>query len=167
MKQILLLLITASMLSSCSNSDQGKAINDAKEVQSAIKKMQPGGISTTEGGWTMTAKLNGKEWVANSIISPEAAGRIAGEGDDKTISLPYDRRSMMPGEKTTFSHNNAVDLMTNDDVGLWGGYKGEMEVTKVDNEWAEGKFYISANDDETGKTLEVTEGFFRISIAGK
>jgi hypothetical protein len=74
---------------------------------------------------------------------------------------------MMPGEKTAFSHNNAVDLMTNDDVGLWGGYKGEMEITKADNEWAEGKFYVSANDDATGKALEVTEGFFRISIAGK
>jgi hypothetical protein len=167
MKQILLLLITASILSSCGNSDQGKAISDAKEVQSAIEKMQPGGIPTTEGGWTMTAKLNGKKWIANSIISPEAAGRIAGEGDDKTISLPYDRRGMTPGEKTTFSHNNAVDLMTNDDVGLWGGYKGEMEITKADNEWAEGKFYVSASDDATGKTHEVTEGFFRISITGK
>jgi hypothetical protein len=167
MKKILLLLIITSMLSSCGNSDQGKAISDAKELQSVIKKMQPGGIPTAEGGWTMTAKLNGKEWAASSIISPEVAGRIAGEGDDKTISLPYDRRSMSPGEKTTFSHNNAVDLMTNDDVGLWGGYSGEMEITKVDNEWAEGKFYISAKDDATGKALEVTEGFFRISIAGK
>jgi len=165
MKQILLLIIVASMLSSCGN--ESKSVSDAKELQSEIKKMQPGGTPTTEGGWTMTAKINGEKWAATSIISPKVAGRIAGEGNDKTISLPYDRRGMVPGEKTTFSHNNAVDLMTNDDVAMWGGYTGAMEITKVDGNWAEGRFYVSANDDATGKSLEVTEGFFRISLAGK
>ena len=166
-RKILLLLITASMLSSCSNSNQSNALSDAKELQSAIQKMQPGGIPTTEAGWTMTAKINGKEWVANSILSPKATGRIVGDNNGVSISLPYDRRSMVVGDITTISHNNAVDLMTNDDVRLWGGYKGAMKITKVDNEWAEGKFYVSASDDGSGKTLEVTNGFFRISIAEK
>jgi hypothetical protein len=113
----------------------------------------------------MTAKIGGKDWSASSIISPEAAGRIVGDEDGQSISLPYDRRNMVPGDKTTFSHDNAVDLITNDDVGLWGGYKGEMEITKVDENWAEGKFFFTGSSD--AKTIEVTEGFFRISMAIK
>src|SRR5665647_2176572 len=95
MKQILLILITAAMLSSCGNSDQSKATKDAKEVQSTIKEMQPGGIPTKEGGWTMTAKINGKDWIANSIMPPDLAGRISGDNNGKSIGLPYDRRDMV------------------------------------------------------------------------
>ena len=41
---------------------------------------------------TNTAKIDGKTWASSSIISPAAAGRIAGESGDKTISLfSYDR----------------------------------------------------------------------------
>lgn len=162
MKQTLLIFIIAGMLYSCGNSEQNKTVSDAKNLQKELSSMQPGGIPTTEGGWTMKAKIDGKEWVASSIISPEAAGRIAGEGNDKSISLPYNRRSMVVGNKTEFSHDNAVDLFTNDDVGLWGGYSGEMEITKVDDKWAEGKFFLTGSSDS--KTIEVTDGFFRISI---
>jgi hypothetical protein len=165
MKQVLLLCCISGILFSCGSSDPVKAVRDAKQVQSELKKIQPGGIPVSTGGWTMTAKIGGKDWAASSIMSPDVAGRIAGEGDDQTISLPYDRRSMVVGDKTSFSHNNAVDLMTNDDVGLWGGYKGEMEITKVDDNWAEGKFFFTGSSDD--KTIEVTEGFFRISMAIK
>ena len=161
MKKIITVLLSAVIILSCGNKND-KTVSDAKNLQKEITSMQPGGIPTTEGGWTMKAKIDGKEWVASSIISPEAAGRIAGEGNDKSISLPYNRRSMVVGNKTEFSHDNAVDLFTNDDVGLWGGYSGEMEITKVDDKWAEGKFFLTGSSDS--KTIEVTDGFFRISI---
>lgn len=157
------LILAALLLTSCGNSN----LNDAKEVQSAIQSMRPGGIPTTEGGWTMKAKLNGKSWTANSIISPKAAGRIVGDNNGESISLPYDRRGMVVGNKTRFSHNNAVDLMTNDEVALWGGYAGEMEITKVDGEWAEGKFFLTGSTSSSDKTMEVTEGFFRIALNEK
>ena len=162
MKQILPSLMIAVVLIACGNSDKSKKVSDAKEVQSDLKKMQPGGIRTTEGGWTMKAKIGGKDWSATSIISPEAAGRIVGDNNGVSISLPYDIREMIVGYKNTFSHNNAVDLMTNDDVRLWGGYAGEMEITKVEGGWAEGKFFLTGSSD--AKTIEVTDGFFRISI---
>ena len=117
MKQIILICFLIATLSSCGSGDTAKTVNDAKQVQSDLKKIQPGGIPTTNGGWTMTAKIGGKDWSASSIISPEAAGRIVGDEDGQSISLPYDRRNMVPGDKTTFSHDNAVDLITNDDVG--------------------------------------------------
>lgn len=162
-----ILILAVMLLTSCGNSDQNKAIEDAGKVQAALKEMQPGGIATTAGGWTMAAKLNGKPWSANSIISPEAAGRIVGDNNGESISLPYDRRAMVVGNKTKFSHNNAVDLMTNDEVALWGGYAGEMEITKVDAEWAEGKFFVTGSTSSSGKTMEVTDGFFRISLIKK
>jgi hypothetical protein len=165
MKQTISILILAAMLYSCGNNSQNKALSDAKEVQSAIKQMQPGGIPTTEGGWTMKAKIDGKDWVANSIIPPDIAGRISGDNNGESIGLPYDRRDMVVGKKIKFSENNGVDLMTHDDVGIWGGRKGEMEITKVDDNWAEGKFSFTGSASSTTKTVEVTDGFFRISMA--
>jgi hypothetical protein len=39
-----------------------------------------------------------------------------------------------------------------------------MEITKVDDKWAEGTFSFTASGFQTDKTMQVTEGFFRISI---
>jgi len=164
----MLIIMAAFLLASCGNSSQNKALSDAKEVAAAIKQMQPGGIHTTSGGWTMTAKIDGKDWSANSLMPPEAAGRIVGDNDGVGISLPYDRRDIVLGEKTKFSHNNAVDIFTKDEVAIWGGYAGEMEITKVDGDWAEGKFNVTGTtSSDLNKKIEVTDGFFRISMAAK
>jgi hypothetical protein len=164
MKKTLIPLILVAVFSSCGNNEQDKVVSDAKEVQAAITEMRPGTIPTSDGGWSMKAKINGKEWVATSIMSPEAAGRIIGYYNDEYISLPYDRREMVVGYKNTFSENNAVDIFTSDEVGLWGGRKGEMEITKVDENWAEGKFFVTGTSSGTDKTVEITEGTFRISM---
>ena len=154
MKQTLFILIMAGLLSSCNNGNPGNAVSDAIKVQSVIKKMQPGGIATTEVGWTMKAKIGAKNWVAGSIISPKPAGRIAGDNDGESIGLPYNRRAMVVGNKIIFSHGNAVDLFTHDDVGLWGGYAGEMEIIKVDGKWAEGKSLFTATGNSTDQIGE-------------
>ena len=157
-------VIVAAVLTSCGNSAHNKAVEDAKQVQAAIKELAPGTIPTKEGGWTLTAKMNGKEWVANAVMPPDAAGRIIGYYDNESIGLPYDRRYFEVGRKIKFGEDNAVDLMTNDDVGIWGGRTGEMEITKVDEKWAEGKFFFTGSTSRSDKTVEVTDGFFRISL---
>ncbi len=169
MKQTISILILATMLYSCGNNAQNKALNDAKEIQSAIKQMQPGGIPTTEGGWTMKAKIDGKDWVATSIMSPDRAGLISGENNGESISLPYyDRRSFLSSTKRKLGEgHDGVDMRLNDAVVLWSAKKGEMEITKVDDKWAEGKFSFTASGFQTDKTIEVTDGFFRISIMAK
>lgn len=159
-------LIITTLFSSCGNSQSG-AVEKAKQVQSAIKENRPGTISTKENGWTMKAKINGKDWVAASMMPLEAAGRIIGYYDKEYIGLPYDNRDLVVGKKIIFSEDDATDLATNDDVGLWGGRKGEMEITKVDDNWAEGKFYFTGSTSRSNKTVEVTDGFFRISLAKK
>jgi hypothetical protein len=168
MKQIFSILIAAAMLSSCGNSNESKAVSDAKELASAIKQMKPGGIPTTSGGWTMTAKIGGKDWTASSLMPLEASGRIFGDNDGVSISFPYDRREMTLGYKNKFSDHNAVDIFTHDDVALWGGYAGEMEITKVDGDWVEGKFTVTGStSNDPNKKLEVTDGFFRVSLDPK
>jgi hypothetical protein len=167
MKKIITILSAVIIVYSCGNSAQNNTANEAKELASAIKQMQPGGIATTAGGWTMTAKVAGTKWSANSLMPPDAAGRIVGDNDGITISLPYDRREMVVGKKNEFSQNNAVDLFTPDGIGIWGGYAGQMEITKVDGDWVEGTFFVTGSSDDPNKKLEVTDGFFRISMQQK
>jgi hypothetical protein len=157
-------LVVAVMLSSCGNSDQAKAVEQAKQVQSGLKELMPGTIATSPGGYAMKARLNGKDWVAVSMMPQEASGRIVGYRNGEYIGLPYDRRYLVVGKTIKFGDNQAVDLATNDDVGIWGGRKGEMQITKVDDTSAEGTFFFTASSSRTTKTVEVTDGSFRILL---
>ena len=157
MKQAILVVVAAIILSACGGNSA--AVEQAKRTQEMIKENTPGTVPTSATGFSMKAKVNGKEWVASTMMPPEAPARIIGYLNGESISLPYDRRDMVVGSKTNFE-TSAVDLFLNDDVGMWGGHKGEMEVTKVDENGAEGKFYFTATDNN--KTVEVTEGFFRV-----
>ncbi len=167
MKQILSILATAALLSSCGGSDQAKAIEQEKQALSILKENTPGTIHVKDGGYTMTAKLDGKDWTAGSMMPQEIAGRIIGYNNGEYIGLPYDRRYLVPGKKIKFGEGNAVDLSTHDDIGIWGSRKGEMEITKVDENMAEGRFFFTASSSRTNKTIEVTEGFFRILFPKK
>jgi hypothetical protein len=160
MKKIIPILIITAVLYSCSNSAQ----KTADEVQATIKESTPGSIATSADGYTMKAKLDGKEWDAGSMTPVEASGRIIGYNHGEYIGLPYSKSDMVAGRKNIFGPDNAVDLSTNDNAGLWGGQKGEMEITKVDDKWIEGKFFFTATSSASGKTIEVTDGFFRIPV---
>jgi hypothetical protein len=164
MKQTISILIMAFMWSSCGSSDHDKAVNQAKEVQAAIKKNAPGTVPTSSEGIMMRARLDGKEWTAVSMMPPEASGRIIGYNNGEYIGLPYDKRHLIAGKKIVFDEGDAADLATNDDIGMWGGKKGEMEITKVDDKWAEGKFFFTGSTSRSSQTIEVSEGFFRIPV---
>jgi hypothetical protein len=170
MKQTILkttvLFITATFFTAC-NSEQSNAVELAKQTQSAIKKSMPGSIPVSANGYSMHAKINGKNWEATTVMPVDAAGRILGDNNGVSISLPLygGKATLKQGLKTTFSENEAVDLMTNDEVSIWGGRKGEMEVTKMDENFAEGRFYFTANTNRSDKTIEVTDGYFRIPLA--
>ena len=164
MKKIIIILFGAAFIVSCNSKKNNSAVSDAKEVQKQLTEMRPGSIPTTDGGWTMTAKINGKPWKATSMYDPESAGRIVGDNNGEGFGLPFDRRDMVVGNKTTFSHDNAVDLSTfeGENMEFWGGYKGEMEITKVDAKSAEGRFVVTGTMTDSDKKVEITDGFFRI-----
>jgi len=152
-------LLLVAMLASC-----GNATETAKQTQSAIKASVPGAVPTTATGYMMNAKRDGKYWSATSMMPPDAAGRIIGYNNGEYIGLPYNSRGLVVGKKEVFGEDNAVDLATNDKESIWGGRKGEMEITKLGDDWAEGKFFFTAIGSRSGKTMEITEGFFRIPL---
>lgn len=150
-------------LFSCNNT-QNDAVKQAQSIEEAVKQNTPGSIPTTNEGYTMTAKIDGKEWKATGIIPPDKVGLIFGENNGESISLPYyDRRSFLAVPKKKFTDGgSSTDLRLNDDIAIYSGTKGEMEITKVDDNMAEGKFYFTATGLFSDKTKEVTDGFFRI-----
>jgi hypothetical protein len=123
-------------------------------------------MTTTHDGWNMKAKINGKDYSAYSVWLPEGEHEIVGFYDgDKYIGLYYHPKDLVVGKKLSFSDLNAT-LTTDDSVGVRSGDKGQLEITKVDDKWVEGKFFFTAVsfDAKKSKTIEVTDGFFRVGV---
>ncbi len=162
MKRYIISISFLVIISSCNSQQTAK--QQAIAEKNAIEAARPGTIATKTGGWTMTAKIDGKDFTTSSLMPPEAAGRIIGYYKTAYIGLPYDRRDIVVGKKIKFSENNAVDLSVVGDDNFYGGYAGEMEITKVSSDWAEGVFHFTATSHGSAKTFTVTDGFFRIAI---
>jgi hypothetical protein len=160
MKQTISLVLLWAMFSSCGNSQSKAAAEQVKEIQAAIK---PGTVATSAQGYMMTAKLNGKDWVATSMAQPETVGRIVGYSNNQYIGLPFSKSSLTIGRKIVLGEDEAVDLSLNNGC-LWKNIKGAIEITKADAGWAEGKFFFTAACGSTNEAVSVTDGFFRIAL---
>lgn len=130
----------------------------------AANQLPPGTIPATADGYSMRAKINGKECKASFMMPAMKTEQIVGfyEGD-KYIGLPFTKSDMVPGKKVSFNNQNA-DLTTNDAVGVWSGRNGEMQITKVKGKWMEGIFFFTGYSYDNKKTISVTDGFFRVAL---
>lgn len=164
MKLYSLFVLLACMLSAC-NGQQNDARKLKDQLQSTMAEHVPGTMATKTGEWMMRAKINGKEWEADAMMPPDPAGRIIGYYNKDYISFPYDVRDMVAGRKQKISGNWAVDFVTNQD-GICGGTIGEMNITKVTSDWAEGTFFFTVTGcvNNPNTKIEVTDGFFRIGL---
>ncbi|MEO5500089.1 MAG: hypothetical protein ABIR31_01490 [Ginsengibacter sp.] len=154
------LFIFSILVFSCKSNSEKNAQDMATGVQNMVKEHSPGTVSTSTDGYTMTATIDGKDWKAADMYPPDKAGLIVGENNGESISLPYyDRRNFLANTKTKLK---GVDMRLNDEIKLWSGINGEMEITKSDANMAEGKFSFTAKGFQSDKTIEVTNGFFRI-----
>jgi hypothetical protein len=158
MKIIISILFIAAMLSSCSSNSQTKAHKKAAEIKEAIK---PGATATTASGFTMNAKINGSYWVASSMVPPDAAGRIVGYYKKQYIGLPNNKTGMVAGKKIILNEEDAADIFL-DDGCLYPITKGEIEIIKADDKWAEGKFFFTTICSSINKVVKIMDGFFRI-----
>jgi hypothetical protein len=130
----------------------------------ASNSLPPGALPTTSSGYAMSAKINGKDYKAHSMMPPDEAEQIVGfYSGDKYIGLPYQKKLFVAGKKISLDAFNA-DLTTNDAVQVWSGRKGEMEITKVNGNWVEAKFFFTGYSYDNKHTIEVTNGFFRIPM---
>jgi hypothetical protein len=159
---ILILVVTGF---SCNSQSTTAAQKKAGDIQKMVKANSPGYMATN-ADYYMRAKIDGKDWVADELMASDKAGRIVGKINGESISLPFELRYAKNGEKTNFK-THAVDIFMNDDVKIWGGDQGQMIFTKVGNNYAEGKFYVTATANDSGKKLTITEGSFRIPLTNK
>ncbi len=164
---IIILVFTAC------NSAQTEAQATADAIEKTMKENTPGAVATSANGYYMTATVDGKEWKATHMLPLNAASDtklVRGENDGSSISLHLWRPSLKLGLKRSFSPENPAGIsLTDDPAALVSGNVGEVEITKFDDQWLEGKFHFSATGtsyDAAGssskKTAEVTEGRFRV-----
>jgi hypothetical protein len=161
MKYTIALLFTATVFYCCTGNSQTKAAEKVTEIQVAIK---PGTVAVSGTAYVMTAKINGKEWAAASMIPPQAAGRIIGYYNDEYIGLPYSKSSLVKGKIIVLGEDEAADLFIKNGC-LFKDVKGKIEIIKADENSAEGKFYFTTVCSSTNIKFSVTDGFFRIPIA--
>lgn len=150
---------------SCDSQSKSDAVKQATDIKKMVKEHSPGYIATN-AEFYMKAKINGKDWSADEMMASDRAGRIVGKLNGESISLPFELRYAKTGATTNFK-NHAVDIYMKDDAGIWGGRMGEMEFTKVGDNYAEGKFYVTATGLDSDKQLTITEGTFRIPLTGE
>lgn len=161
--QIIALLMATISIIACQSNSASEAARKAGEISETIKATTPEGSTTSETGVYMKATIDGKEWSAAKMIPDNDPGssykRIHGEAGDIMISFQLWKPTT--GMKRSFGEDNAADFWTED--GIFGGRKGEVTVTKADDQWVEGTFYFTATSIESNKTHEVTRGSFRVA----
>jgi hypothetical protein len=166
MKLSFLSLALLLIISACNG--QSGAREEALKVKKAIDDApRPGTMPTTTGGWTMTAKVDGKAWTAGSIMPPAAAGRIIGYfGKTNYIGLPaFEKRYAKVGGKKDFSKEQGVDMLREGDGGsVYQNSTGSIEITKMNGDWVEGTFHFILSTTDGSKKVTVTDGFFRVQL---
>ncbi|RYF97824.1 MAG: hypothetical protein EOO02_20170 [Chitinophagaceae bacterium] len=158
MKLLILSISIFAIVSSCNG--QASALEQAKKTEKAIKDApRPGTVPTKNGGWTMTATINGKQWSATSMMPPAAAGVMIGYIGEGSYLMMYsfEKRSAKIGKVAKLGDGYSVDYWVKDGT-VYSGYKGTMEITAINGSWAEGKFAFST------KGLVVTDGFYRVEL---
>lgn len=146
------------IVSSCNG--QASVLEEAKKTEKAINDApRPGTVPTKNGGWTMTAKINGKQWAATSMMPPAAAGVMIGYTGANSYLMMYsfEKRSAKVGKQAKLGDGYSVDFWLKDGP-VYSNYSGTMEITAINGEWAEGKFSFTA------KGLTVTDGFYRVQM---
>lgn len=151
-------------VNACGSSEAEK---QAELIKKTMRDNTPGTIATSGDGYYLKAKVDGKEWKATHMMPDESTNstyyRVFGENDGESIGFTLSARNLQAGTIREFGEDNAADLMLNEEEGgIYGGRKGEIQILKSDGKWVEGSFHFSANSSMSKTTHEVTEGTFRV-----
>lgn len=170
MKQTLFIFSISLLIlpfTGCNNAARSEAQQQADLIQKTMKENTPGAIATSETGYYMKAKIDGKEWSATHMV-PDNDERssmkmIRGENDGDNINFQLWKQGVEVGKKRSFSETNAAGIFIADDPELISGQTGEVEITKLDEQWLEGTFHFTATSGSSNKKVEVTDGRFRVA----
>lgn len=161
MKKSASILIIIIMLFSCGNKKTTEQVNNS---QSVIEKASQETQATTNNDYLMKANIDGKHWQSTSIAPVEVSGRIVGYYNGQYIGLPYNKSYLVAGKIIIINQDEAADLFLKDGCS-YPITNGQMVITKVADNWAEGKFFFTTTCISTNKVVKVTDGFFRIPNA--
>lgn len=165
------------LLIACNSNGQTAAQKEAKktadEIQKTMNANGPKMVATSTAGYYMKAVIDGKPWEAIRMYPTESAqsvGSIFGETGEYlkpgsiAIGIPVKtiKRFLYTGKKYEFKEGRAVDFIL--DENTFGGYKGELTITKIDDNWVEGTFFFSATSTSAPGKHEITNGVFRVAI---
>jgi len=169
MKQIKYFLIFSVpffFLAAC-NSVQNEAQNQADLIQQTMEENTPGAIATSENGYFMKAKIDGKEWVASRMVpdndAKSSSKMVRGEKGEDNINFTLWKQGIVVGKIKSFSETSPAGIFIGDNPDLLTGKTGEVEITRLDEEWLEGRFHFTATSPRSDKKIEVTEGSFRVA----
>ena len=168
MKKVFLATIISILVVSafsCNSQSKTDAKKQAVNITSMVQANSPG-YTPASTNYYIKAKINGKDWAADEFLVDDGGGIAAQTKEGEHFNLPYELRYAKEGRITNLK-NNVSNIYMNDDIKMWNGNQGEMMYTKVGDDYAEGKFYISATDISTGKQLKITDGVFRIPLTRK
>ncbi|PSL45713.1 hypothetical protein CLV51_104420 [Chitinophaga niastensis] len=165
MKLYSLLMISICLLTACQSQQQSDAKKLAAGIQGAVKEHSPGSIATSATGYSMKAKINGKDWVAVAMMPIQGIDRVIGYIDDGGYIGLGVNKDEPQGRKLNINETNAADLyIVNGGEALLDKTKGQIVITKQDGQWMEGTFYFTASSSQADKTIQVTDGTFRIPL---
>ena len=163
-------ILFSSVLVSCGGSSNHDAKQLTEQVKETTKKNSPGTVPTSEDSYFMKASIDGKPWIATYMMPDDDVNssyvRINGENGGDYMNFQLWRKGIEPGKKFSFDQEHAANLSLERDAGFWGGTSGEVEITKLDGGWMEGKFAYKATSSSSTQTIEVADGFFRVPFAG-
>ncbi|MDB5086212.1 MAG: hypothetical protein JWR09_206 [Mucilaginibacter sp.] len=167
-----LLLALICALSACNGQQKSNAKKMSDGIQALRKEHTPGSIPTSATGYYMRCKIDGKDWVATSMMPLKVDDRVLGytEAGDY-IGIPGITNNIRQGFKLTLGKSYNADLYIqndkslidkNGDVILLDKESGKVEITKRDGDWVEGTFYFTAGSSKYDKKIQVTGGVFRV-----
>lgn len=139
-----------------------------EQIQTTAKDNTPGAIATSGNGYMMKAKIDGRDWSASHMMPDDDVNSsykmIHGENGGDYINFQLWKRGIEVGKKITFSDDHVANLSLENVSGFFGGKSGEVEITKMDEQWLEGNFHFTATTSSSDKKVEVTEGQFRVAL---
>ncbi|MCO6497672.1 MAG: hypothetical protein J5I50_08425 [Chitinophagaceae bacterium] len=169
MKQTILiaLLTFSAVFISCQNAAQEKAKETANAIQETMTTFSPPQVATSADGYFMKATVNGKPWVAKSMMEINASNTEFVRGDDGQIQIAFyiDRDHIRVGKARKFYSGHSADLNVEDN--LMSARSGEWIITKSDDSVIEGTFHFSAESTINGSKGEVSNRTFRILLKKK
>ncbi|HVG15349.1 MAG TPA: DUF6252 family protein [Chitinophagaceae bacterium] len=164
---ILSVSIILISLVACNGGAHSEAVKQAALIEKTMKENTPGSLPTSEAGYYMKAKINGADWSASHMMPDDAATSsyktIQGESPGRSIYFQLWKRGIEPGKKIPFSDNRAATLSVNDSE-FFHGSQGEVEITKMDDQWMEGNFHFTGTTNSSDERVEVTDGSFRVAL---